>query len=243
MKNDPSDEIVLKEFLALPHRPAAVLERFAALPGAVSRSGSGKEGFVYIPGNREMSVLLVAHADTVGREDTEIDLAEDDLAIRNRAGILGADDRAGCAMLWLLRNTGHGLLVTNGEEDGGIGSCFLKREYPELFDEINSRYRFMIQIDRCGGHDFKCYQVGTEEFRSYIERRTGFSEPDRLRSTDIMYLCRDICGVNLSCGYHEEHTETEYLVKQEWRNTLRLLRSWLSERELPRFPLNGKPAE
>ena len=29
-------------------------------------------------------------------------------------------------MLWLLRNTGHGLLVTDREEYGSIGSRFLK---------------------------------------------------------------------------------------------------------------------
>lgn len=237
MNNDALDNTVLKEFLALPHRASAVLEKFAALPGAVRRSGGQGEGFVYIPGTRETSVLLVAHADTAGEEDIEIGLAEDDHTIRNRAGILGADDRAGCAMLWLLRNTGHGLLVTDGEESGCNGACFLKNECPDLFDEINRRYQFMLQIDRCGSHDFKCYNVGTEPFRTYIGEKTGFAEPDRQRSTDIVYLCRDICGANLSCGYYNEHTETEYLVKSEWLDTLRILRSWLSESVLPRFPL------
>ena len=96
----------------------------------------------------------------------------------------------------------------------------------------------MIQIDRCGSADFKCYQVGTPEFRRYIAEKTHFSEPDRMRSTDIVHLCRDICGVNLSCGYHCEHTAAEYLVKAEWRNTLVLLRNWLSGAELPKFPLD-----
>ena len=31
---------------------------------------------------------------------------------------IGADDRAGCAILWLLKDSGHSLLVTNGEEIG-----------------------------------------------------------------------------------------------------------------------------
>ena len=237
MESQQSDLDVLREFLALPHRSAAVLDKFAVLPRAVRQSGSWKEGFVYLPGTREDGVLLVAHADTVGEEDIEVDLAEDEQAIRNRAGILGADDRAGCAMLWLLRNTGHGLLVTDGEESGSLGSCFLKDEFPGLFDELNSRYRFMIQIDRCGGGDFKCYDVGTEEFRAYVRMKTRYAEPDRYRSTDVVHLCRDICGVNLSCGYHDEHTGSEYLVKAEWLGALLLLRTWLSEKDLPRFPL------
>lgn len=214
-----------------------MLEKFAALPGAVSRSRGEEENFVYVPGTRENAVLLVAHADTVGDEDSEILIAETEHMIYNRFGILGADDRAGCAMLWLLRNTGHGLLVTDGEEHGGIGSVFLHDAFPELYDELNRRYNFMIQIDRRGGSDFKCYTVGTAEFRDYVEEKTGFTEPDLRSFTDIVALCRDICGVNLSCGYHREHTGMEHLVKPEWCHTLALLRSWLAEPDLPAFPL------
>ncbi len=236
MGNKRSDCSVLKEFLALPHRADPVLEKFAALPG-LRRSGGGKKNFVYVPATREKSVLLVAHADTAGDDTAEIDLIEDEHTIRNRHGILGADDRAGCAMLWLLRDLGHGLLITDGEETGCLGSKYLKHENPELFDEINRRYQFMIQIDRCGGNDFKCYHAGTEEFRSYITETTSFSEPDRQRSTDIVHLCRDICGVNLSCGYYLEHTEAEYIVKDQWQHTLQLLRRWLSPDDIPAFPL------
>ena len=94
----------------------------------------------------------------------------------------------------------------------------------------------MIQIDRCNAADFKCYNVGTDGFRSYVREKTHFTEPDRNRSTDIVHLCRDICGVNLSCGYYREHTDEEYLVKEVWRNTLEILRSWLSEKDIPGFP-------
>ena len=237
MEKHSTDLQVLKEFLALPHRAEPVLEKFAALPGALKRSGGDGEGFVYVPAARENAVLLVAHADTVGDEDAEIVLAETERMIYNRRGILGADDRAGCAMLWLLRNTGHGLLVTDGEERGGLGTAFLSTAFPELYDELNRRYSFMIQIDRRNGGDFKCYDVGTEEFRAYVARKTGFSEPDRRSFTDIAGLCRDVCGANLSCGYHREHTGMEHLVKREWLHTLTLLRAWLAETCLPAFPL------
>ena len=236
MEDRRKDLAVLREFLALPHRADAVLEKFAALPGALHRSGGEKEGFVYVPATRETAVLLVAHADTAGSEDVEVLLAETERVIFNRKGILGADDRAGCAMLWLLRESGHGLLVTDGEERGGLGTEFLATAFPELYDELNRRHNFMIQIDRRGGSDFKCYDVGTKEFRAYVAEKTGFAEPDRWSFTDIVGLCRDVCGANLSCGYHGEHTETEYLVKSEWLHTLTLLRRWLAEAELPAFP-------
>lgn len=228
---------VLREFLALPHRAEPVLERFSALPGAVKETGGELEGFVYVPPTRKNAVLLVAHADTVGRDTDEIELVETSDTIRNARGILGADDRAGCAMLWQLRNTGHGLLVTDGEEYGGCGAAFLATAFPDLYDEINRRHQFMIQIDRRGSRDFKCYNVGTKEFRAYVGRMTRFAEPDRRSFTDIVGLCRDICGVNLSCGYCNEHTPDEYLAKAEWRYTLTLMRSWLATDAIPKFHL------
>ena len=227
---------VLKEFLALPHRASAVLDKFAALPRAVRKSGGEEEGFVYIPGTREKGVLLVAHADTRGDANQEVALEEKAGVIRNTKGILGADDRAGCAMLWLLRETGHGLLVTDGEENGCIGSRFLRCWHRDLFDKINERYQFMIQIDRCNGRDYKCYNVGTDAFRAYVESKTGFAEPDRDYSTDIRVLCEKICGVNLSCGYYNHHKRNESIVTSEWLNTLEILRKWLAEDTLPKFP-------
>ena len=237
MDNRQSDLEVLKEFLALPHRASAVLDRFAALPEAVRKSGGGEKGFVYVPGKRENGVLLVAHADTVADANQEVVLEEKAGVIRNTRGILGADDRAGCAMLWLLRESGHGLLVTAGEENGCIGSRFLRDDCPDIFDEINGRYQFMVQLDRRNGRDYKCYDVGTDEFRIYVEDKTGFAEPNRDWSTDIRVLCKKICGVNLSCGYRNEHYEDECIVTSEWLNTLEILRKWLAEDALPEFRL------
>ena len=240
MSDRQLDIEVLKEFLSLPHRASAVLDRFAALPGAVRRSGGGSENFVYIPGTREEAVLLVAHADTFNPGGKAIVLEEEGDVIRNsdRSKILGADDRAGCAMLWLLRETGHGLLVTDGEEAGCRGAGFLCYGCPDLSEEINRRYQFMIQIDRRNGTDYKCYDVGTDEFRTYVKGKTGFADSGRRSRTDIVVLCDKICGVNLSCGYYDEHTPSEHIRKSEWLNTLAVLRKWLAEAELPKFERN-----
>ncbi|MBR2872613.1 MAG: hypothetical protein IKB99_03855, partial [Lentisphaeria bacterium] len=59
-----------------------------------------------------------------------------------------------------------------------------------------------------------------------------------LRPTDVVHLCRDICGVNLACGYYKEHTDEEYLVKKEWLHTLELLKVWLADENLPKFVLD-----
>lgn len=105
----------------------------------------------------------------------------------------------------------------------------------DIADEINDEHQFVIQFDRRNGTDFKCYSVGTDSFRKYIEQQTGYKEPDRIASTDIVNLCQNIARVNLSIGYYNEHESDEYLNVEEWKNTLELCRRWLSEGELPRF--------
>jgi len=151
---------------------------------------------------------------------------------------LGTDDRAGCAMLWLLKDLGHSLLVTDGEEHDQKGAKWLMSHNKDIADEINHDHQFVIQFDRRNGQDFKCYDVGTDKFRACVAKKTGYTEPDRRSSTDIKILCREIAGVNLSVGYHNEHGNQEYLNLAEWEHTLNICGRWVAERELPRFKKN-----
>ena len=93
----------------------------------------------------------------------------------------------------------------------------------------------MVEFDRQGRDEYKCYNVGTDAFRNYVETTTGFREPDRRSRTDIAVLAQDICGVNLSCGYALPHTACEYIVKEDWLNTLNIAEKWLAAKDLPRF--------
>lgn len=236
---------VLKDFLEIPINSSdGVFDPFLELPGSIFR-GNKKERFLYVPGRRTNKILLVAHADTVwdeyylGTQEYEQKLIFENNIIRsgsNNCGI-GADDRAGCAILLLLKDLGHSLLITDGEEHGSIGSEWLMNDPKnrDIADLINQDHQFIIQFDRRNGKDFKCYNVGTDDFRAYISEKTGYIEPDRSAGTDIVELCRHITGVNLSIGYHNEHSENEYLDLNEWHNTLKLCRKWLDEEELPRF--------
>ncbi|MEJ5365406.1 MAG: hypothetical protein WHS86_09915 [Desulfosoma sp.] len=238
---------VLEEFLSLSLESSdPVLQRFGNLPGAVHRDGGDGRRFVYVPGSRKDRIVLVAHADTVwtlwGRERTSRPhrVVRENGIFRSESSGLGADDRAGCAILWLLKDSGHSLLVTDGEEKGQLGSWFLVEECPDIYDEINETHGFMVEFDRRNAADFKCYDVGTDDFRSYVASVTGYAEPDRRAFTDICTLCRDICGVNLSVGYYHEHSAQEYLSIREWRHTLDLCRSWLGSADLPRFALEPR---
>lgn len=234
---------VLIEFLNYPLGSGqGIIHRFAKIEGAVHR-GEGSEQFVYIAGKRKDRVLLVAHADTVWDENDAIVNPNDHTIIFNNGIIssvtpdvgIGADDRAGCAILWLLKNIGHSLLVTNGEEQGGLGSDFLMDHNADIAEEINFSHRFAVQFDRMNGGDYKCYTVGSYDFRNYLDKETGYSEPDLCSYTDIVSLCRRITGVNLSIGYYDEHTENERLVLNEWLHTLEISRRWLASDYLPLF--------
>jgi hypothetical protein len=238
---------VLKKFLLFPlWNTDAVFEEFRKLDGAIFRENPErrKERFLFIEGSRPDKVVLVAHADTAfdefyGYKPVPHSLEEKEGIIRskNNGNVgLGADDRAGCAMLWLLRESGHSILIADGEEGGGKGSRWLVNNHDDILETLNN-HQFMIQLDRRNGTDYKCYSVGTSRFREFITAQTGYREPDRFSYTDIVTLCRDICGVNFSIGYYNEHTANEYLVVSEWRNTLKILQVLLNYPDLERFVL------
>lgn len=242
----------LFDFLEVPlNDSATVLDRFSGLPGAVS-SGEGQQRSVYVPGSREDRVALVAHADTVWAGDpvrsSITDLVTDGHTVRSTdpSKGIGADDRAGCAILWLLKDSGHSLLVTDGEEHGQTGANWLMANRPGIASEINGSHRFMVEFDRRDSHDLKRYFVGTDAFLAYVEnsmpgfRRAvnAFGQEDRGSFTDICTLCTGICGINLSVGYRNAHSPAETLVLKDWLNTLETARSWLCDSgELPLHPL------
>ena len=226
------EEAVLHDFLSLPvNSSESVLSLFSALPGAIFRESGlhAGERFVFIPGARNDRVVLVAHADTVseGCGQPPRHILRKGNIITAHHSVLGADDRAGCALLWLLRNTGHSLLIIDGEESGLTGSRWLREKNEEVFAELNS-HSCMVQLDRRERKQFKTYNVGTEAFAQHIARITGYVDAGKSSSTDICVLCRDICGVNFSVGYHHEHTANEFLDVSEWRETLSMLKTFLS---------------
>ncbi len=246
MEDRKKEMDVLVDFINIPiNSDEQVFEKFN-LPNAIMRKGKRKfEQFVYIRGSRQNKVLLVAHADTVwdkkwekysnARSEYEID-GNVIKSVSHHFGI-GADDRAGCAMLWLLKDMGHSLLITTGEEKGQLGSHWIMEapENNDIRDEIQNNHQFVVQLDRQNGNEFKCYTVGTDDFRNYVSEKTGYTEPDRDRRTDIVVLCDKITGVNLSIGYYNEHHPNEYINIKEWHNTYQMLKNWISDDNLPRF--------
>jgi hypothetical protein len=219
----------------------AVFKKFRQFSADATIRGRGQEKFIYIRGSRQNRVLLVAHADTVWgnkkRSPKSIEFKDGRIYSNVPDVGIGADDRAGCAIVWELRESGHSLLITAGEEVHCAGSQWLMSKNPDIAQEINQGHQFAVEFDRRNATDFKCYNVGTDEFRRYIALKTGYSEPDRTSFTDICILCQSIPGVNLSVGYENEHNANETLILPYWACTLALVEQWLSDPKLPGFKL------
>lgn len=257
------DVKVLMDFIRKPlESTKEIFDIFRNLPNAIYRESGvvDQQKFCYIEGTRPDKVILVAHADTVWyervsknsndilgsyglernslkRNTTHNPIIVDGVVQSTSDVGIGADDRSGIAILWLLKDMGHSLLIVDGEERGMIGSSWIMSHNKDIADKINNEHSFAIQFDRRGSSDFKCYSVGSDEFRGYLQKETLYSEPERFSFTDICTLCTKVTGVNLSVGYYNEHTAREILVIKEWMVTLNMVRHWLSKPDLPRFEI------
>ncbi len=238
----------LEKFLSMSVKSSdEVIDTFAKLPNAIYCQGNKpNERFVYIPGTRDDKVLLVAHADTVWDKNWMPELLDIPQTLgyklgryyntnpRSLSGI-GADDRAGCAILYLLKNSGHSILIVDGEEHGQVGSKFLRKEHPEIFEEINN-HCYALQFDRRNDSDYKCYNIPvTNNFKNFLENNFGYKDAGTKSRTDIVTLCQKICGANLSVGYYGEHTEFERLYFKQWLQTYSKVCKLL-EKEQQKFP-------
>ncbi len=245
---NPEHIELLKKFLGMSVSTTdEVFSVFEELSGAVIGHGeTNSERFVYIPGTRNNRILLVAHADTVWdleygqpSTDTELGFENGVFFSKNSNQGIGADDRAGCAMLYALRNCGHSLLLVGGEERGKKGAWFLRKHNPKLFKELN-RHNFMIELDWCGTNSCLFNQVDyTDKFKNYIEKNLGVRDSKMKGGCDLYVLCHKVCGVNVGVGYHNYHSPKETLVLKEWENTYIAMSSFL-EKEHPRFPIDPR---
>ena len=228
---------VLNEFMNMSiYSTDEVFDKFLTDPaGKMYKIGGHK--FYFKPGNRNDRILIVAHADTVW--DTRYDLniaqkakfnnlpkkssymVEDrHFYYSNGKDGIGADDRAGAAMAWILKDTGNSILITDEEEVGAQTARAIMGNH-DLAELVNS-HRYILQLDLSGSKEFKCYGAGSEDFKTMMEINTHYSMRPNYSYTDVKYLGKKICGANLSVGYDEEHTQDEFLDKRAWLQSLKV---------------------
>lgn len=186
----------------------------------------------YIVALGDIPIALVAHMDTVYKTPV-VDLYYD-----QRKGVLwspqgiGADDRAGIFAIMKIIQSGlrPAVILTTDEEKGGLGATVLgSKECP-----IPS-LKYMIQLDRHGTNDCVFYECFNEDFYDYVES-FGFCEAYGSFS-DISFLMPqwNVCGVNLSVGYEDEHSVEETLHIAPLFDTIRKVQEMLSEDDIPNF--------
>ncbi len=216
---------VLTEFLSCSLLDgSSILEQFAALPNAQYHKGTHPlERFVYVPGSRADRVLLIVHADTFWDRNYPTDgvesapVYEDNLVVSASETVgIGADDRAGCALAWLLRDSGHSLLVLDGEEKGHWAAKYIVREHKALLKELN-HHAYMLALDFPGSDRCHYHAIpNRKRFCKYVEERFEVKPVTRYFGADVSFLSRSACGVNLSVGYYKVHSAQEYLKLSEW---------------------------
>lgn len=166
--------------------------------------------FLYAKGN--IPLMLVAHLDTVHKHlPKNIWYSADFTKVKSDEGI-GGDDRCGVyAILTILNKLDKSklpsVLFTTDEEIGGVGVANFCKKYSNKKLYVNA----FIEIDRASSDDVVNYnddnfdlvdkfqEIGYKyEFGSY---------------TDIVDLMETfgISGVNLSSGYYNPHTTSEYV--------------------------------
>jgi len=235
----------LIEFLEFPlNSERQIIDKFISIPGSVYHtSNKPREEFVFIRGIRPDRVTLIAHCDTVfdNISEHQIKIEEGRIISANEYCGIGADDRAGCAMLWLLRNSGHNILIVNGEEATHIDSerkdsYFLIEDHPEIAKEIQES-SFMLQFDRRKCNAYTCYNLPvSSDFVNYIENELnlvaeyrGWTDIIALSSKTIAENC--CCAANLSIAYYNAHKNDEYLVIEEWNEAFEKYKKFLKKQQ------------
>ncbi|EIM05017.1 peptidase M28 [Planococcus antarcticus DSM 14505] len=186
-------------------------------------------------------ILLNAHLDTVCSFEEGREIIKDGNIWTSSSGILGADDRAGVAILLetlkrLDATNFHGTvkcIFTVEEEIGLLGAKGVDADFLHDVDAafvIDRRGTGDI-VTSCGGYEKFC----DESFGEFIEEiasshglpgwkcTAGGSSDTRILAT------HGIQSVNLSAGYYHEHSSDEYLDVEGCLGTVELLMAIFKE--------------
>lgn len=178
------------------------------------------------------TILLSAHMDTVRGVLADRKLIDDKGVIMSNKGALGADDRAGIAIiLAVLRNlkkinfNGHIKVAFSREEE--IGCKGAEKIDPKWYEGTD----LAIVCDRRGNRD-----IVAGCGMAFCSNEVGFFMEDVSKMLDMNYNCVEggisdamvfaqegINSINLSVGYMNEHTEREFVVINDMKDTARLI--------------------
>lgn len=165
------------------------------------------DGYVYAQGT--FPVLLVAHLDTVHDKLPDLMQYDANLKILSAPNGIGGDDRCGVYMIFkVLKHFNCSVLFCEDEEKGTVGATkFIKTDFAKELE-----FNYMIEFDRRGSNDAVFYDCDNQDFEKFITKE--FYKTSYGSFSDISVLAPFIgcAAVNLSCGYYNAHTLSEYVV-------------------------------
>lgn len=176
----------------------------------------------------ESPICLVAHTDTVRKENAKIELCHSNGHIFNKHGVLGADDRAGVFMIFellaacTLNNIPlPSVLITNFEEYRQIGVYNFIMDKVLIKSHWINTTRLFLGLDRRGENDYVTYGNYVPNEIHGILQSVGFELAESTSVSDIKWLGKYYLtpSVNVSVGYINEHTPKERLICDYYSNT------------------------
>ena len=203
------------KFLSLIENPFNVLQYMRG-----SLSAAGYTNIIatadYIIAEGNIPLTLIAHADTVFKTKPQEFFYDQEKTVMWSPNGMGADDKAGLVAIEFLAGSSakkplkrrpH-IIITNGEESGCIGAQKLVKKYPKFpFGEC----KYIIQLDRKGKEDCVFYDCANYTFVEYIEFFGFKTNYGSYTDISVFGPAWGIAAVNLSVGYENEHTTSEYL--------------------------------
>ena len=197
------------------------------------------------------TILLNAHLDIVEElEPNRLILKENGIWSSSK-GILGADDRAGVAILLHIAEQ-----LNNSSFSGKVKFIFTVKEEIGLVGARKVDEYFLwgtdaaIVVDRrgkgdivtsCGGYIPFCEEAYGEFFENIAKEKgiSGWKCTNGGSSDTRIWAEHGIQSVNLSVGYNDEHTEEEYLDVEACYGTVQLIQAFLGKGHELRRVLNG----
>lgn len=181
------------------------------------------------------TILLNAHLDTVDVIEEDREIVKEGSIWSSSKGILGADDRAGVAILLELAQRLHTLhfngkvkfIFTVEEEIGLVGARNIDDYFLWDVDAafVVDRRGTGDIVTSCGGYEPFC----DERFGTFIEEVAksqgleGWKCTNGGSSDTRIWASHRIQSVNLSVGYQNEHTTAETLDTEACYHTVELL--------------------
>lgn len=196
-----------------------------------------EEGFLYAKGT--VPVLLVAHMDTVHKEQCKT-IVNIDGKMSSPQGI-GGDDRCGVFMIMnIVKELNCSVLLCEDEEKGGVGARkFVNAKMKKANENgeiVETAYidhldvNFMIELDRKGSNDAVFYSCDNKDFTDFVTDTTGFKFAyGSFSDISVLAPAAKISAVNLSCGYYNAHTVTEYVMYDEMMDNIEAAKVLIKE--------------